>query len=758
MCQFLLSSLPFNTREIITSLRDSVSHSQTLLIRSDIENKAYHFFKNLQSDISKLTVTITDILHNLKAKAIDELKVKIKSFKRVKDISEFFRPFMSSVVLKKEIEKIRSGVSIKGIVEQFEELVSDPNILMKDKTASEKRLFEEIYYMIHNEKTKLKTNKVTLKDNINKLGAIFMLSEAYEDSNMSEVEFLADLFAKPIGLKKSSMNLIHCKLHQLLESIISRLEKDSEERFALFRILFLLDFHVSDVKWIKEFQGILCQVKTKCVHCEKAGKNSTVHLLFPKLKFLKKLLIDINLNSHKLHSDNSFAYNVESFVVIEMAILDILSISDAQLTRNPFYLDSGYSLHIGKNLRNHLAHENALVNIVSDVPMQLLLNAKKIISENWDNKNGNIQQVEESIREGADIFGKNLHNTSCLHFSAKAPRENAIIFVFEHGLGINSKDNNDQTALHVAAKFNRLKTVKHLIEVKHVPLNDRDVNGKTALHIAVGNDCREVVEYLLRNGANTLIKDEVGFLPLNTAIRLKFVDVAKVLLEKETSADANLSICGYTSLHFAAEVGGLILVNILIEKKPDVNFKTEFGETPLILAVARGHLEVVRALLLKKAEINAKNVFGSTPLHRASAEGHEEIVKLLLDHEANVNAFDNDCVSPLHCSAQGGHANVMKLLLNKNADVNIQTNLGSTPLHYAAENVHDVVVNMLLVHKALVDCVDIAKRTALHYSAEWGHQNIANILIEKGADMDKKDDAGLTPLHLAADRGHCHVA
>ncbi|GIY02783.1 ankyrin-3 [Caerostris extrusa] len=105
MCQFLLSSLPFNTREIITSLRDSLSHSQTLLIRSEIENKAFSFFENMQRDISKLTVTITDILYNLKAKEIHKVKVKIKSFKDIKDISDFLRPFMSLILFQKEIEK-----------------------------------------------------------------------------------------------------------------------------------------------------------------------------------------------------------------------------------------------------------------------------------------------------------------------------------------------------------------------------------------------------------------------------------------------------------------------------------------------------------------------------------------------------------------------------------------------------------------------------------------------------------------------------
>ncbi|GIY74195.1 ankyrin-3 [Caerostris darwini] len=747
----------------------------------------------MQSDISKLTVTITDVLNNLKSKAINNLKNKVKSFKQNKNAKDFFRPFKSAILLEKKAENISYSTLIKGVVEQFEELMSDLQIFVKDKI--ERSLFEEINYMIYKEKTKLKTNKDNVENNVKKLGLVFRLSEVSEDFDMRTSQNCLNRFEESVGLETSFMNLIQSKLRQLLESIISRKEKNnSGKQFALFRILHLLDYHVSDVKWIKEFQNILCQVNSKNVNCKKPKTNLAGHLLEPKLKFLKKLLIDIDLNSHEFYSENSFEDNTESFVVVEMLLLDILSISEAQLTRNTFYLDSDYSLHIGKNLRNQLAHENALVNILSDVPMQVLLNAEKIISKNCINRvrkidkiikcnssklkqthfeelsivmnqqklfialeDGNMQQVEDCIRAGADILGRDLHNACCLHFSAKAPSAKAIEFILEQGLSVNSKDNDGQIALHVAARFNRLKTVKHLVEVKHVSLNDRDVNGKTPLFIAVENDCREVVEYLLQHGANALIKNAIGVLPLHTAIRLNFVDVVKILLEKETNVDANLSSCGCTSLHFAAEVEDLALVNILIEKKADVNFKTEFGDTPLILAVQKGHLEVVKNLILKKADINAKNLCGDTPLHKASWKGHEEVVKLLLDHEASLSAFDDDCVFPLHCSAQEGHLKVTKLLLDKNADVTVQTNFGLTPLHFAAQNGHHDVVSLLLEHKALVDCYGNFKITALHYSAERGHKNIVKILIEKGADIDKKEDAGSTPLHLAAGRGHGDV-
>ncbi|GIY12614.1 ankyrin-1 [Caerostris darwini] len=377
ICQFLLSSLPFNTRQIITGLRDSLSHSKTLLIRSDIENKTHSFFENIQSYISKMTVTITDILYKFKTKAIKRLINKSKSLKKVKDIKDLFRSFTPTVeTFTEEANKIRNNTSFKGAVEQLEELVSDLDILLRDKTVSENRLFVEINCIILNEKTRLIFNKNDLQDNIKNLGFIFNHSE---DIDVSEMNLLNDLFAEPVCLEESFMKLIHHPLYQLLQSIYSRIkeENDYEEAFALSKILLLLRFQVSDIKWIKEFEGILCQNKKQNAPIVKLKRNSMVDFLSPKEEFLKNLLVDNQLDTHKLGSNMSFESSAESLAVTEMLLLDILSISEVQLTRNPFYLDSSYSLHIGKNLRNQLAHENALINILSDVPRQILSNAKK---------------------------------------------------------------------------------------------------------------------------------------------------------------------------------------------------------------------------------------------------------------------------------------------------------------------------------------------------------------------------------------------
>ena len=50
-----------------------------------------------------------------------------------------------------------------------------------------------------------------------------------------------------------------------------------------------------------------------------------------------------------------------------------------------------------------------------------------------------------------------------------------------------------------------------------------------------------------------------------------------------------------------------------------------------------GHIEVVEKHLAAGVDVNAKDKYGMTPLQNAAFEGHKEIAELLINKGANVN-------------------------------------------------------------------------------------------------------------------------
>lgn len=101
-----------------------------------------------------------------------------------------------------------------------------------------------------------------------------------------------------------------------------------------------------------------------------------------------------------------------------------------------------------------------------------------------------------------------------------------------------------------AAKKADLNALKALLKVDKSLLNARDTDGSTALHCATWKGHREVVEFLLKAGAD---------------------------VHAQNSNDH----WGTTPLHAAAHANHTVLVQMLIEAGADVNAKDMNGKTPL---------------------------------------------------------------------------------------------------------------------------------------------------------------------------------
>ncbi len=72
-----------------------------------------------------------------------------------------------------------------------------------------------------------------------------------------------------------------------------------------------------------------------------------------------------------------------------------------------------------------------------------------------------------------------------------------------------------------------------------------------------------------------------------------------------------------------------------LEERPSlVNEINEAGNSLLYEAITGSNIKIVEIILANGAKINFKNQFGRTPLHRAADEDRLDMVRLLLDQEA----------------------------------------------------------------------------------------------------------------------------
>lgn len=79
-------------------------------------------------------------------------------------------------------------------------------------------------------------------------------------------------------------------------------------------------------------------------------------------------------------------------------------------------------------------------------------------------------------------------------------------------------------------------------------------------------------------------------------------------------------------------------IRVVLRVYRDINLRDKHSHTALMRAVDLGATNLVRELLEKKADVNAKSRFGFTALMMAASSDHcnrRKIAKLLLEHDAD---------------------------------------------------------------------------------------------------------------------------
>ena len=297
------------------------------------------------------------------------------------------------------------------------------------------------------------------------------------------------------------------------------------------------------------------------------------------------------------------------------------------------------------------------------------------------------------------------------------------------------------------------------------------------------------VEEALENGANVNARDnEVdyeGMTALCIASDWEYVELVEVLLKYGADVNAKDDY-EYTALMYAAcdrnddDSNGSAkqaILEALLRHGADINAKNgeggSTGSTALHLAVQNGRLAAVKVLLKHGANVNIKNNYGKTPLdcvpYGKDAPGLEikdwlapEIIDEIADALRNPKRYADTGRNSVNDYdflelCESGTARGVEEALRHGANINARNDFGWTALYLAALHQHADVVEVLLRHGANVNARNYEGKTALHEAASWGKANVAELLLKHGADPNARDKSGRTALDVAQQEGQSDV-
>ncbi|GHV13533.1 hypothetical protein AGMMS49938_08250 [Fibrobacterales bacterium] len=373
-------------------------------------------------------------------------------------------------------------------------------------------------------------------------------------------------------------------------------------------------------------------------------------------------------------------------------------------------------------------------------------------------REGKNDEVKNLIERGADVsmVVEGWRRKSLLHIAAEGDYFELAETLLRNGLSVNSRDHNSKTPLHIAARKNAVQTAEVLLKYG-ATLQVQSVSSKTPLHIAAKNNCVEMVRLLIEQGAVLDVFDYKKRSPLTVAVERGAFVVLQELLAAGASVHLQSEELKWSPLHYAAKIGDVNIIDLLLQNEADLDPLDEDGNTPLHIAARFGKEKAVKFLLLKKASVKSSGKKGISPLHEATAGNHPETIEALLP-SINIDIKDDDGNTPIHYAAMFSAEKSAPFLLSKGANANSANGWGQTALHIAAKNSNLKIIAYLIKNGTVLEQADLAKRTPLHIAANLGVLETVVFLLKCGANVNAVDIVKNTPLHYAASANFPKVA
>ena len=535
-------------------------------------------------------------------------------------------------------------------------------------------------------------------------------------------------------------------------------------------------------------------MQDKLSHETDTNGNTALHLacMFGHLEVVQYLASEIKLNLDILNLDGQTCFHLASkycqFVVMQY----LLSIS-----ANISCKDKNGSTPL------HIACQYGYLNIV-----ELLSTTDSESELDADGRNplhiasyyGHLQIVQSYVNNfDMNSFSKDPLGLTPLHYACIGGNQEVVQFL---DTDITSAtDNTGYTPLYHACKNGHLKVLQYFTLKDQSQLFYRDHNNNTLLHIAARYNQAEVVQYFLEQNWYVNLRGEDGKTPLCLAAFYQSYETLKYLIGDYSKCDhsitddngktalcyiydqdrqdiinyyvdsSNYDINGRTHkdkalLYAAAKKGQIIgfkhicqsmsndLVNVMQDKlshETDTN-----GNTALHLACIFGHLEVVQYLASEiKLNLDILNLDDQTCFHLASKHGQFLVMQYFSSINANISCKDKNGSTPLHIACQYGCLNIVKLLSTTYSESALDVD-GRNPLHIASYYGQlQIVLYYVNNYKMNSFCKDLVGLAPLHYACKDDNLEVVQVL-----DTDiihTTDNTGYTPLHHACKHGYLKI-
>jgi ankyrin repeat protein len=392
----------------------------------------------------------------------------------------------------------------------------------------------------------------------------------------------------------------------------------------------------------------------------------------------------------------------------------------------------------------------------------------------WAAEHGDAQTVDLLLGAGADAKAANEYGATPLYAAATNADPSITVKLMAAGADPNGRLLSGETPLMEAARQGNLATIQALLAGGADPKAQEVNGGQNALMWAVSQHHADVVDELIKQGADVNAHSKTGFTALMFAAQQGDADSARILLAAKANPNEVMPKTGATPLIIASAISQPEVVSLLLDNGADPNVKdangftslhhavrdTDYGVDPATKAI---QVKVVKALLAHGANPNARlqldkeKVAAEIKAQAGNAGARTKRTAI------TITEVELEGATPLALAAEVNNLDAVKALVDAGADPTIATEKGTTPLILASGAGTDVqrarapeeramaaqTAAYLLDHGVDVNAAGQFGWTALHSASYQGLNDLVELLVKRGAKIDAFDQLGQTPLSIS---------
>ncbi|XP_067654386.1 ankyrin repeat domain-containing protein 50-like [Haliotis asinina] len=364
------------------------------------------------------------------------------------------------------------------------------------------------------------------------------------------------------------------------------------------------------------------------------------------------------------------------------------------------------------------------------------------------------------LQDNVDINSRVRCGRTAVMLAAEDGHKDVVELLVDKGADVSLVDEAGDNVLHCACRGGNKELVKYILSNKMVDIDSRGYRDKTPVMTAGQSGHKEVVELLVKHGANLLLRDERGDNILHLACKRGRLDVVKYIISLHKLDIDRGGFKKKTPVMLAGQGGHKEVVEVLVKHGANLLLRDERGDNILHLACWEGHLGVVKYIIsLHKMDIDKGGFEKKTPVMLAGEGGHKEVVEVLVTDGANLALRNSDYNNILHLTSYGGYVDVVKYVLSQRVvDIDSRGWKRRTAVMIAGMEGHKGLVELYVKHGAKLSLTDRVGDNILHLACKRGRLDVVKYIISlHKMDIDKGAFEKKTPVMLAGERGHKEV-